>query len=154
MKCREVHNKIYFFIDNDLAEEEASHIREHIGQCDSCRHLYEEMMATVSVIEREKQVEINPFFYTRLQQHIQNNEPVYVRKPSLIRSLQWIPAALVIIGLVIGIILGNAYYKSWTYADTSDRSENIQSLKETYFIGEQETESLAYSFYNFENNEE
>lgn len=151
MKCREIHNAIYFFIINELSASEAAGIRVHIDNCEACRNLYEHIKVTHSVIEKEKRIETNPFFYTRLQQRIKNEEPVYVRKPSLIKQMQLVPVViLIIVGLAAGILLGNNYYNSRIYAEASERSEKLESLKNTFFSDEPEVESLAYSFYNIE----
>lgn len=55
--CEDIKEKISLLIDNELEEEEAEKIKEHIKGCEECARLYEQMKRIVSELEGLEEVE-------------------------------------------------------------------------------------------------
>jgi predicted anti-sigma-YlaC factor YlaD len=148
MKCEEIQRKLSAFLDNELKEEEARLIREHLKECTGCA---EELRAVSSVwdfVETAEGIEPSPYFWTRLSAKIARQEKE--------RSLRWgfwrkwifnpIPvaaAAALILGLLLGHFVGRTLYPNGSLANAEATAEALAlttfddmpsgSLSEAYF---------------------
>lgn len=52
MSCLEIREKLLYYIENDLDENEIRDIRHHIENCGDCRKEYEEMLAVLKFAEK------------------------------------------------------------------------------------------------------
>lgn len=109
MKCKDVHSKLIFFLDEELPVKEMQAVQEHLNDCTDCALFVEDMKKTLSILETEKTPELNPFFYTRVKAKMENRETgrVINRRPVLVRVLQPVAFSIVLlIGIYAGIKLG------------------------------------------------
>lgn len=109
MKCKDVHSKLIFFLDEELPITEMQAVQEHLNDCTDCALFVEDMKKTLSILETEKTPELNPFFYTRVKAKMENRETgrVINRRPVLVRVLQPVAFSIVLlIGIYAGIKLG------------------------------------------------
>mgnify|MGYP001074392682 CR=1 FL=1 len=107
MKCKDLHNKLIFYLEGDLPQNEMEQVKIHLGNCADCEAFAEEMDKTLGVLEAEKSPEINPFFYTRLKAKMELHSESKVGNPLLVRVLQ--PALfslLLLAGIYSGIKIG------------------------------------------------
>ena len=72
MNCKALHNKLIFFLDNDLSDNEMEQVRIHLDVCPECAAFAEDMKKTLGVLQKERSIEVNPFFYTRLKAKLEN----------------------------------------------------------------------------------
>jgi len=145
MNCDKFSENILSYIDDELTIEQTSEYGEHLAKCSSCQHLLTEISATYQLIEVEKNLPKNPFFYHKLKTQLQstnqekaNNIFMNVLKPLAV-------AASIALGIMIGNgeldILSNqendinlaseeiglimpADYSVWTTINEDDGSEN------------------------------
>jgi len=106
MKCKNIHNKLIFFLENELPVSEIKQIEKHIGKCPECALFVEDMKKTLGIIEIEKSSEINPFFYTRVKAKLDNSnakQEIPAGTPIFVRVLQ--PVAFSVI-LLLGVYGG------------------------------------------------
>lgn len=68
MNCKEIQNKLIFYIDSELKPDESEIIYLHLQGCKECQYLYNQLKASYEFIEKDKQIELNPFFVTRVME--------------------------------------------------------------------------------------
>jgi len=110
MKCKTLHKKIIFFLEGELPKEEMEQVKLHLSECNDCAAFAEEMKKTFAILQSEKSLAVNPFFYTRLKARIENRaakQNEILKNPVWARILQ--PAffsVLLIAGIYTGIKIG------------------------------------------------
>lgn len=144
MKCNIVNKKLILYFDKELSKEEMTFIGEHLQSCNSCMKLYQSTSLTYANIETDKNVKVNPFLYTAINQKLLNLD---IRHKKQDLRLRWLlkPIYLTIIlafAIVIGINLGNTYYSD------SETSVKVEKTSNTDKI------SPVNLFYPTENDEE
>ncbi len=102
MDCKSTEKKLIFFIENALNPEDAVVVAAHLEQCPDCRSKMEFLKETLSRVNMEKTVEVNPFLFTRIQARLEQTEKHETRR--ILKPLA-IAAALVM-GVFFGILLG------------------------------------------------
>ncbi|HPQ55974.1 MAG TPA: zf-HC2 domain-containing protein [Bacteroidales bacterium] len=102
MDCKSTEKKLIFFIENALPPEDAVLVATHLEQCPDCRSKMEFLKETLSRVNMEKTVEVNPFLFTRIQARLEQTEKHETRR--ILKPLA-IAAALVM-GVFFGILLG------------------------------------------------
>jgi len=117
MKCSQIKKRLSAFLDGEVSEQERQFITEHLKSCDSCRKELEELSQVSDILDIIQEVEVSPYFITRLKQRITDQE-----QKSLIRLplTEWIRRALVpavttilvACSLFIGGQLGKAIYQA------------------------------------------
>ncbi|MBN1819360.1 MAG: zf-HC2 domain-containing protein [Prolixibacteraceae bacterium] len=110
MKCKSIHNKIIFYLEGNLQKDEMMAIEKHLQICDDCKKFTGELQKTLAIIEKEKIIEVNPFFYTRLKSRMQSqSEKVVSSSPVFLRILQPVAfTVLLLIGVYSGIKIGES----------------------------------------------
>jgi predicted anti-sigma-YlaC factor YlaD len=130
MNCKQINNRLIFFIEKSLPVAEMQQVEIHLEKCESCRELAGMMEKTMAVIEDEKSVTTNPFLHTRVMQKIEERKKDRLHTPisSLKSHLQPVfYSAVIAIGVVFGIGLGNLTVNS----SESVLAEN--GVEEIYF---------------------
>ncbi len=116
MKCKAIHKKMIFFLENDLPEKEMEEIRLHLAGCKECAAFAEYMKKTLNVIDQERKPDVNPFFYTRVKARLENQAVKETVTPLWARILQ--PAVftlLLLFGIYAGIKIGQPSHNQESY---------------------------------------
>jgi anti-sigma factor RsiW len=66
MKNKCIHKDLIFYIDNELSAEKRTTVERHLEECADCRSFLAFLKDGIQIIEKEKNPEVTPFFYTRL----------------------------------------------------------------------------------------
>jgi len=133
MKCKTLHKKIIFFLEEELPADEMEQMKYHLSVCNDCNAFAEEMAKMLAVLQTEKAPSVNPFFYTRLKAKIENlsNSKIrYNKNPFFVKILQ--PAlfsVLLIAGIYSGIKIGQPISDRTSYYVDSEQ-EIIPYLNE------------------------
>ena len=127
MKNKCIHNDLIFYIDNELSVEKRTAVEEHLEECADCRSFLAFLQDGMQVIEKEKNPEVSPFFYTRLSARLEE-------KPESRVQNQWVrlvQSALFSVLLVAGIY-GGFKLGSNASSPKSDQhaTSNIQMLND------------------------
>ncbi|MBC8146403.1 MAG: hypothetical protein H8E98_00285 [Bacteroidetes bacterium] len=133
MNCKKANKNLIFLIEKELSSESESELLEHISDCKSCEIKFTQLKATLSTIETEKEIESNPYFYTRLQQEIENLEEAksnHIYK----RVLQpIIGSLLLLLSINIGIYLGNNSSLTKLATNSEEiRTNNVSAYSEEF----------------------
>ena len=144
MKCKNTQKKLIFFYYKELTASENEQIKNHLQECEKCNIAFLNLKQSLSFIETEKNIQVNPFIYTRIQQKInkienkeQITEPQFIKK----RIFQPIMITLVIsIGITLGIFIGNFYQSNNKITNT----DNEIATEEFYLNDFQQEPYLSY----------
>jgi len=66
MKTKCIHKDLIFYLDNELSVEKRTAVEKHLEECADCRSFLAFLKEGMQVIEKEKNQEASPYFYTRL----------------------------------------------------------------------------------------
>ncbi len=139
MTCKSVQNNLIFYIEKSLPDKQLSEIEQHLKHCKVCAEKYQKLLAAYQFIESEKQSNVNPYLWTRIQAKIQHKPATQKTWQTVLQPV--ILTLIVIIGLFLGIKLGQLYthpHTSYNYA---------QSLNDTtifYPVADNESEYLLF----------
>ncbi len=115
MKCRTIHKKLIFFLEDELRKEEMDGIKIHLKECAECAAFAAEMQKTLGIIRTEKISDINPFIYTRLKAKLENtnsDQKTIKQQPVYLRILHPVVVGIVMIaGIYAGVKIGHAPYQ-------------------------------------------
>ncbi len=144
MKCKDVHKNLIFYIDRELSSAKNKEIEEHLSGCEKCSKLYNEIKSTMSVVENEKNIETNPFLYTRIKQKLDDIDKNTTKPIFAIQKRRLLQPALVTfiiaIGVFIGVSIGNSFpVKNNNIADNQS---------EQYYINDLQQEPVEYFLLN------
>ena len=74
MKCKDINKDLVFFAEGSLTGKRKEEISNHLTECEMCRNFVKELIYNLEIIEKEKEVDPNPFMYSRIQNKINNIE--------------------------------------------------------------------------------
>jgi anti-sigma factor RsiW len=66
MKHESIHKDLIFYLDNELSVEKRTAVEKHLEECADCRGFLAFLKEGIQIIDKEKNPEVSPFFYTRL----------------------------------------------------------------------------------------
>jgi len=140
--CKNIESKLIFYFYKELNNLEMENIKNHLASCSGCSKLYTDLSKSLLVIDNEKEIELNPFIETRINQKIKEleNSQTQGRVVSFRKIIQ--PAmsvAAVSVGILLGVFFGSFY-------STSDSSSNTASYESVeYYMNDLEHETfLSY----------
>jgi predicted anti-sigma-YlaC factor YlaD len=144
MKCKEIHQGINSYLDKKLEADSLDLFNSHLKACSSCKRLVDEVSATWSGIDQVEKLQSDPFLYTRIMQEVENRTLTGVSR-AIQRILQpMVAAAILVIGIYIGVGLGNNYsMDSEVFA-----SAESQTLMDDYLFNDIEYESVEIFLLN------
>ncbi len=143
MNCNQINKNIIGYAEQSIPIYLQEQMTSHLQECQKCRILFEEVKATYSVYDKTIVPEINPFFYTKLQQKLQSGYQTETKMIKLAWKLHPMAASvLIVIGIGMGIMLGNSISGSGITIIKPNRSEVLEAYASDYFVSTSD-ESLA-----------
>ena len=107
MKTKCIHKDLIFYLDNELSVEKRTNVEKHLEECADCRDYLVFLQKGIQIIEKEKNPEVSPFFYTRLSARLEE-KPVYQTQSQWVRLAQPAFFSLVLLaGIYGGLKLGS-----------------------------------------------
>ena len=70
MQCKDIHKNLLFYQDNELEAGLKASIEKHLEECADCRGFSAFLKEEMQIIDREKNQEVSPFFFTRLSSRL------------------------------------------------------------------------------------
>jgi len=127
MNHSDFENNILFYLDNELNGSDRVKFESHLNSCEDCQLLFEKIKKTYTCLNSEKQNETDAFFYTRLNQRMENKNAKVTSLP-----LQWTAiAASFLIMVALGVSAGNFYANQ---SASSSQTNEMELLADGYFI--------------------
>lgn len=107
MKNKCIHKDLIFYIDNELSVEKRTAVEKHLEECADCRSFLAFLKEGIQIIEKEKNPEVSPFFYTRLSARLDEKQ-VYQTQSQWARLAQPAFFSLILLaGIYGGLKLGS-----------------------------------------------
>ncbi len=133
MKCSRIKRKLSAFLDGETSEVENQLISEHLKSCARCQNELEELSQVSDILDVMDEVEVSPFFTTRLKQRIVDQR---ARRVVRMPFMEWIrraalPAfatALVILSFLVGSNLGKTIYQEQAESIAKSGTEIVEVL--------------------------
>lgn len=150
MNCNQVQKNIIGYIDHSIPEVLSADIEKHIGSCQSCAMLYKNISDTYNSYGKVSEIEVNPFFYTRMEQKLKNRmSPETVVEPKLSLRLQpVISGVLIVCGISLGIFLGKNLSVKTIAQNKVNRTELVNTYASEFYLTGTSEESLNTFFTN------
>lgn len=131
MKCSEINSKMIAYLENDLPKAEMSAFQDHLSECTHCMKIYTGFKKTWQVIDEEKNIQADDFYFTRLEQAIKNRNPLpdspvnyslwaFTRKAAAV--------LLILISAGAGIMIGAGYTGTVEAAAYQDEYEYFSEV--------------------------
>jgi len=136
MKCKQVHKNLIGYIEETLPMPLSADLHNHIDKCTDCKALYENILATYTVFNQLPKPEINPFFYTRLEQKIKSKKPSEILlMPLFLRRVQLVAATVLIaVGISFGILIGKNLANSQLAKTSIDQNAILEAYASEYYL--------------------
>lgn len=135
------------FIEGEITGIEKEEFENHLKECVGCTELFKQVSKAYSAIDREKEIEPNPFFFTRLEQRIaglEEQSKPHTLMPVFTRALRTLAATLVIaVGILAGVILGSRFTNESVAGDQDVISDQEFYAGSTY-LDELQSEPIEY----------
>lgn len=115
MKCRKVQERLSAYQDGELGSAEHDRIKAHLTDCPECSKRYKELQRAWGLLSDLPDIQPMPGFHLQLRKKISGlGEHQFF--PRLRQVFQLLPSplatvTLALIGLVIGIYLGNVFFE-------------------------------------------
>ena len=107
MKTKCIHNDLIFYLDNELSVEKRTAVEKHLEGCADCQSFLTFLQEGMQIIEKEKNPEVSPFFYTRLSARL-DEKTEHQAQSQWVRLAQPAFFSLVLIaGIYGGLKLGS-----------------------------------------------
>jgi anti-sigma factor RsiW len=107
MKHKSIHKDLIFYLDNELSVEKRTAVEKHLEECADCRGFLAFLKEGIQIIDKEKNPEVSPFFYTRLSARLEE-KPENQAQPQWVRLAQPAFFSLVLLaGIYGGLKLGS-----------------------------------------------
>jgi len=107
MKHEQIHKDLIFYLDNELSDEKRKAVEEHLAECADCRSFLAFLKEEMHIIEKEKNPEASPYFFTRLSARLDEKQ-VYQTQSQWARLAQPAFFSLILLaGIYGGVKLGS-----------------------------------------------
>jgi hypothetical protein len=144
LSCTSFRDNIFAAIEKDYSSFSATEYDQHLQDCPDCYRLFEAFGKSLSIIEEDKLVEIDPFAGTRILQKIENYQE---REPWWLLPVRpsFKPAIIgfgLIFALSMGILIGIQETKSGQ-ADFYGNNE-AESIRSALNVPDVMTEDIIH----------
>ena len=146
MNCNEIKENLIFHVEGSLNPDRSSQFQKHLDDCDECQSFFLFLKDTLSVIEKEKSRDTNPYFSMKVMERLKiqsttkqiswNISFCGMYKPSL---------AFLLMGLAIyaGIFLGGRYNKKFETTSFEDsRTNQLQTVADEFYLNDLGIENI------------
>lgn len=137
MNCKELNKNLIGYIENTIDSGVRAGMEKHFDECKPCKELYNNVFATYSIYDHQPKVEVNPYFYGRLEQKIKTREPIRIEPAS--KKLTWMlqPVAasiLIVFGICAGMVIGNSFSNANLVIKNPNRTELLEAYANDYYL--------------------
>jgi len=127
MNCKEFENNMIAFVEDALPSIKSTEMQEHIDNCVACKKLFQEVKSTFSLLDDNSIPDMKPFFMTRLEQRLENENVEY----TIGTKLRWLYSAAAVVVMLLGVALGITIGKNITPVQLSDNSQQYEMIQDT-----------------------
>jgi predicted anti-sigma-YlaC factor YlaD len=137
MKCNNINKDLIFFAEGSLTGTRKEEITRHLSECKTCRDFTRELDLAFKIIEKDREVDVNPFLYSRVSAKIKSGEETEnIFVTTAVKLLRPVFITLLILsGIFSGFKLGTYYSEKYSYSDP-------QSQTIAYYLNDFQHESV------------
>lgn len=144
MDCTNVHNKLIFYLDNELPPEEHQAVEDHLSNCSQCSRLLEEFKTTYNLIADAP--ELTEDFTDQTMDKIFDGQTVQIQARQFVKFTRRIAAVILFMVISISAIILFNQKEDSAIAQSSSQEE----LFIDYYFADLEQYKLE-SYYSKEN---
>jgi len=147
MKCKDFEKLLPDYIEQKLNPEIADKLKIHLSSCAKCEALHKKLLSAMQFLKPIREIEEQPFYYTRLKQRMQNERntgfTIYMK-----RYLQPIAyVASIVIAVYIGILIGSSSVNQKQFTDVTEAEKDyLETFMDYQYINELEIEKIETVF--------
>jgi len=133
MKHKEIRKKLLRYVDAELPQEERAEIQLHLQRCEQCRNDVELLSGAWNLSQSTRRMQPSPFLWNKIAARLEGK----AQKGRLVHKVELfvrqtarpaLTAAVVVLGLFIGIKLGNRLVMTeFSARQPGDASIQLQS---------------------------
>lgn len=150
MDCNKIKKNIKAYTEGTLHKDLLLEIDSHIGKCESCSRLYNNIKSTLDLLKPTEEIQEQKFYYTRLKQRMVNeidNSENTIRLLSSRKILQpLLYAASIIMAVFIGIQIGSYTSSPEQYTDLTTEEDFIEAFSDSQLLNDFEQETIESTF--------
>lgn len=124
MNCNTVHNKLIFYLDNELNQEEKQELEKHLETCEECNDLYKQMAATYHFDDIP---DISPDFTDNVMEKINPAQKVELNNREFVKFSRRIAAAILFMIISVSAVLIYTQEQQEKYTQQQNTEEEIRS---------------------------
>ncbi len=140
MNCSKIHNELIFYLEGGMDDEKRREIKAHLSECEKCKKFADNLAFSLNIIEKEKELQINPFLFTRIQEKINDCDKrpnAFITAASKILRPVFV-SVVIVLGVFAGIKLGSYFNDKYV--------SNVSEIQiETYYLNDLQHEPLETS---------
>jgi len=144
MNCKDFKQNLPIYLDGELDSDKMKELDIHRDSCAECLLLYQKVSSSLLLLKAKKEIEEQPFYYTRLKQKMLNQQ----EKKSFLHNLLFKKSlqltayfTSIVIAVFIGIIIGSGSDKV-KYSDINYNSKDyLKSYMEYQYLNDFEREN-------------
>jgi predicted anti-sigma-YlaC factor YlaD len=138
MKCHEIKENLIFFVEGSLNPEKTNQVQKHLEECNECQAYYLYIKSLLTIIEKEKIKDHNPYFSMKVMERLKNHSgSKEVFKAFHVVSILKPVFAVLLIGIAIftGILLGDIYTQKRDTLNIDDsRASQLQAIADEFYL--------------------
>lgn len=109
MQCNQLHKSLNSYLNKSLGQDATHDFSLHLKECASCAQMVQEIEQTMSLLDKPKRLEVDPFMHTRIIAQLDSqNESKSVRFAQIFQPI--VLGAMIMVGVYLGIGLGSQFY--------------------------------------------
>lgn len=146
MDCKKIKNSLFFLAEGSLKKDEQAEIRNHLSTCPECMKQYELFSDFEKIVQEEKNISPDEYFYSRLisrMEHISSVPEKLKLQPAYVRFVNILIIVFIIgIAAFSGITLANRNYQYLGSSQTNNQQASSQQ-NDISFDQDQSTNNLT-----------
>ncbi len=136
--CKNIESNLIFYFYKEVNNVEMENIKNHLANCSNCEKLYENLSDSLSIIDNEKEIKVNPFIITRVNQEI---EELKLDKSRSVVFQKFVQPAMAVAAVFVGILFGIFFGSFYNSENSYDTTANYESME--YYFNDIEQEAFV-----------
>lgn len=146
MNCNEIKENLIFYVEGSLNPVNSSQVQKHLDGCEKCQSFFLFLKYTLSVIDKEKRRDTNPYFSMKVMERLKSQSAAKQISGYFSFARMYKPSmAFFLMGLAIftGIFLGGSYNKKFEITSFDDsRTNQLQTVADEFYLNDLGIENI------------
>jgi predicted anti-sigma-YlaC factor YlaD len=135
MECKSIYSQLTGYLDGETDRDLQNKIEMHLKECKQCAEFLIRLKKAYNLVEKEKEVQPDPYMFTRIMAGIEDPNPAIPEKKVKIAFQAIAYAAIIVIGIYSGVLAGKNFSgKSSVSADYQDEIYYLDELQHEKMI--------------------